>query len=917
MDAAPPGIGDVTLNIDKAIRKASESDGKCGALFDFAINELVTMQFEFTLGMPAMQQKDMVERKENAEHPGTKGFRFTVDWLYSIKIKGTDIGTNIELTQFEFVLPYDGFEPTSTGILKYLWEQVLSEEILEEIGRKMLDPKTLGKLVGVLAIDVLAPEIVKKLICREPEGDETEKLRDRGKKDHDEETKKKKDDAKKNGDDMDNIKDNAGGEGGGEVPSIPGPPVPVPPFPLPIIIPVPPLPPLPIPLIPIPIPGIPLPNPPKLLPFPIPENLPPDTTPPDGLPDDLWPKPDTDHPIGPPYYTAGLLVLIKMYVQAAAEINGIEPDDLDSGLGAVLKKWKQWEGLDVDMAMRYNDVLSIIAEAVVKGKSAKKAIEDRMNFQKDFNFTAKFIAPNEAAISVNLTDALPLPKWVHPEDYQGVQWQVYMSTEEKPPMPGTDLSSGYLFLGPARILECPSEAFRYVKTAYIWVRMRCVYKGFEFLSTDWKPTTALHKPWLPPPTGVQLFADGNARVAVELPPVQEPASDWDLSLVTKDGKDVLYDAPTAASIPHNGPGKFVIDVMDLGIDRAFSKPVVARVKQRPWAMDLHHESLTADSIQELPVLTSPTNLVASMNHKDIVLVWDAGVGLTAKDYTIKLLRKETGRPVNYRVTSDMTLKEGKINTIIALTELEEGQQIEALVNAKCAGALCLWSRTAITVDFPLEVYIDPNSSFDLASGIVSLSVRASMTLTHSSTFQLRKTRPGADTFYATELIAPRAVNTDHAILRFELATVDYGSTFHVLVNATGAGSDDTRTQAKSDDYDLPDHALVADVRAWSLGDVKADITAVEGSGAALEVKWTGSYPQVQVQATMLCETAPFQAVTGMAKSEAGRCEVEIERAQLPPSGTEMVVYLRGKIPSSGRSLEIAAHCQKIEHVKVP
>jgi hypothetical protein len=134
MDAAPPGIGDqldnVTLNIDKAIRKASESDGKCGALFDFAINELVTMQFEFTLGMPAMQQKDMVERKENAEHPGTKGFRFTVEWLYSIKIKGTDIGTNIELTQFEFVLPYNGFEPTSTGILKYLWEQVLSEEIL-------------------------------------------------------------------------------------------------------------------------------------------------------------------------------------------------------------------------------------------------------------------------------------------------------------------------------------------------------------------------------------------------------------------------------------------------------------------------------------------------------------------------------------------------------------------------------------------------------------------------------------------------------------------------------------------------------------------------------------------------------------------------------------------------------------------
>ncbi|KAK7415655.1 hypothetical protein QQX98_005687 [Neonectria punicea] len=106
-----------------------------------------------------------------------------------------------------------------------------------------------------------------------------------------------------------------------------------------------------------------------------------------------------------------------MYVQAATEINSIKPDDLDSGLGAVLKKWKQWEGLDADIATRYNNVLSIIAEAVAKGKSAKKAIKDRMNLQKDYNLSAKFIAPDEAAISVDVTSALPLPKWVHPEDY--------------------------------------------------------------------------------------------------------------------------------------------------------------------------------------------------------------------------------------------------------------------------------------------------------------------------------------------------------------------------------------------------------------------------------------------------------------------------------------------------------------------
>ncbi|KAK7415656.1 hypothetical protein QQX98_005688 [Neonectria punicea] len=178
VDAAPPSISDqldnVALNIDKAIRKASESDGKCGPLVDFAINEL-----------HARHARHAAEGHSRAQGecgaPGHQGLPLPlpVDWLYSVKIKGTDIGTNIKLTQFEFVLPYDGFEPTSTGILKYLWEKVLNEENLEEIGRKMLDPKTLGKLVGVLAINVLAPEIIKKLICREPKGDDTKKLRDK------------------------------------------------------------------------------------------------------------------------------------------------------------------------------------------------------------------------------------------------------------------------------------------------------------------------------------------------------------------------------------------------------------------------------------------------------------------------------------------------------------------------------------------------------------------------------------------------------------------------------------------------------------------------------------------------------------------------------------------------------------------
>ncbi|KAK4096680.1 hypothetical protein N658DRAFT_527576 [Parathielavia hyrcaniae] len=366
-----------------------------------------------------------------------------------------------------------------------------------------------------------------------------------------------------------------------------------------------------------------------------------------------------------------------------------------------------------------------------------------------------------------------------------------------------------------------------------------------------------------------------------------------------------------------------MDVMDLGLDRAFSKPVVARVRQRPWPTDLHHESLAADLVQELAVLTAPTNLVASMYNKDIVLVWDAGVGLTVTDYTVKLLRKETGRPANYTVTSDMALREGKISTTVVLTEPEEGQQIEALVSAKLAGALCLWSRTAITVEFPLEVYIDYGSSVDLASGIVNLIVRASRPLTRSSsTFHLRKTGPGADgsSSSATEPIAPRSVNKDRAVLRFKLAPADYGSTIRVLVvNAAGAasGTEDASAQAMSDDYDLLDHALVASVQVWRLGEANAEIMAVRGVAPFLKVAWTGRHEKVQVQVTMLCETAPFQAVSVNEKSEVDGCEMEIEPARLPPSGTEMVVYLRGSVPLSGRSLEVAAHCLKIEQVKVP
>lgn len=81
------------------------------------------------------------------------------------------MGTRMELQQFQFVLPFKGFKATFPGLLEFLWKAVMSPENVKEFGRKLLEPKTLGALLRVMAIEKLVLELIEKLVCRQPEGD--------------------------------------------------------------------------------------------------------------------------------------------------------------------------------------------------------------------------------------------------------------------------------------------------------------------------------------------------------------------------------------------------------------------------------------------------------------------------------------------------------------------------------------------------------------------------------------------------------------------------------------------------------------------------------------------------------------------------------------------------------------------------
>ena len=221
----PDDYDNFPIDIDKAIEIGSEKDSGCGKLVKFLIDELILMGFEFELGLPEMKQDDMKNRQVNSQSPnekGKKGFRFFVKWFYTISIKGSELGTHIKLQEFEFVLPFQGFQATLLGVARYLWQAVTSDENLEEIGKKLLDPEMLGKLILVIGAKKLLPELIDKLVCRQPKGEGGKELKDRANDDHKRDTDKEKDDAKDRQKDMENNKDNADGKNSGGQGGSPG-----------------------------------------------------------------------------------------------------------------------------------------------------------------------------------------------------------------------------------------------------------------------------------------------------------------------------------------------------------------------------------------------------------------------------------------------------------------------------------------------------------------------------------------------------------------------------------------------------------------------------------------------------------------------------------------------------------------------
>ncbi|OAA54559.1 hypothetical protein SPI_08805 [Niveomyces insectorum RCEF 264] len=924
---------DVLLDIDKAIEDASADDTSCGQLVDFAINEIVSMEFQFTLGLPGMKQTDMAEQQVNTEGPErAKGFKFTVAWSYSIRVKNTDIGTDIPLAEFEFVLPFAGFEPTFDGLLKYLWDKVLSEDNLKEIGTKLLEPATLGRLLGVMGVDQILPELIGKLICREPEGEpDTKDLKDRGKKDQDDKTQKKKDDLQDKKKDMDDIKDKSGegdgdagssgtggggGGGGGGLPGLPGfPGFPGIPLPIPLPLPVPPIPiPIPIPPVPLPIPIPPVPVPvplplPLPLPFPTVDPTAPDTTPPD-LPS--WPT------IGPdayewPYGTIGLLVLIKQYVETALQINAVDPEDVKKGIGGVLAKWSQWD-LQDEIEKQYQDVGAMVRDAVDAGTEAKQAIQSRMNLQSDKAVTATFTPTDlESYIDVDVTAALPPEKWVHPEDYLGVHWQVYLSAQSTPPPPpptAADPSQFVSFEGLARTLRCPAEAFRYVNRVYIWVRMQVVYQGYEFVSTDWATTTAVHLPWLPQPGAVQLFIEGTSTVAVALPPPVQPVGEWSIILMDAtataqsdqdpdvDEASVLY--RTVFAVPGPGPGTCRVDIATFGYGLSNFGPrsVLARVRQLPWLPNTFHASSATDSSQTLPVSQAPKNLTARMvDAQDLVVACDAAIGVMATDYAVRLLRTDTQKPVSY-VLGPASINNNRVVIRLSMETPVDGQQLDVIVSVKSNDTalpkICLLSKTSLIAAFPLEIELDKDSNYDQTSGVLSLALRASRRLDADATFTLHQ--PAADPGSLTTTLLKdnihQTVHGNRAVLRMPWPQTDLDGSFlvHAVEPATGV-------EARSLVWVFPSRDAVT----ASIGTVTAAFTEDGG----LQVSWDGQAEGVDVAITVLCETRPLRHLQQRISSAGGVCVFDLgawesDNTTKPPPGETIIVFYVAKAVSTSK-----------------
>ncbi|KAK0512543.1 hypothetical protein JMJ35_004560 [Cladonia borealis] len=443
-------MDNVPVNMDKAIELGSNADSKkgCGRLVDFVSDQLVRMQFEFDRGMPATEQSALEPEKHTVADDKSKCFRFTVTWYFTMAIKNpisgadTPIATRIKLQD---ALAFLRIQPYFLRSPRLPLERRTPPSNLSELGTKMLDHEVLGKIAESMVLERLGKTFIEDLVCREPE--KAEELKEEAKKRNEEQRKGKEKEADKVKEKMDETKEKAErqgerkseGEGVGGVSAAGG--------------------------------G-------GATGFGVPIGM--------GIgvvggggggrgsgrtgtgSSGSAPETQTNPPIKPDstpspiYGSFSLLDLIKLYVAAVHDIDKIKPEDLRSGhLATVLARWT-WANSKADAEKNYQELMAKLAEVNKSKQATKRAIQRRMNLrdseadrtaETDFpGISAKF-APtdDESWIDIDISRALPLRKWVQPDDYAGVDWHVYLSADKIAEQPADDdikkLKAGFVVYG--------------------------------------------------------------------------------------------------------------------------------------------------------------------------------------------------------------------------------------------------------------------------------------------------------------------------------------------------------------------------------------------------------------------------------------------------------------------------------------
>ncbi|KXH24922.1 hypothetical protein CSIM01_09977 [Colletotrichum simmondsii] len=944
------------VNIDKAVELGSKADSKkgCGDLVNFVIDQLVDMQFDFDLSMLPTDQSTMEASKQavSSKHDQNEGFRFKVKWYFTMSIKNpftgsdTSIAVRMELQEFTFVLPLSGFKPTFSGLLAYLWNAVLSQANLTELGTKLLDPVVLGKITGVMVLEKLSKKLIENMVCREPE--KAENLKEESKKRNQqqrkkkikeaERQKKKMDDTRQKAEHEEEVKSNGNGDEGGKVSgkSISGTAVEGGGGVLGVGVGI----------------GIGIGVGIGIIGLGSGVGGRDGNTSATGDDTDTH-NPDPDPTLSPEYGTYSLLDLIELYVAAVKGIERVKPEDLKSGrLATVLVKWK-WANLGDDVEDNYQQLMAKLAEVHKSREATKATIQKRMNLRDTEadrtanegstpGISAKFTEDDEDLwIDIDISHALPLRKWVHPDDYKELVWHVYVGTDANSGPPADDDVEKFKTMlkvcGTAHTLRCDSADFRYRKAAHIWVRMFAEVDNFGFAASKWASTTATHTPWLRPPAGVQLRledtssgrSDGSGfqtTLVVEMPPVNESTCDWDVAFITLGSdsraisagkkKATFFFSSCYSAVDAKGPAQFRIDTSQLGYNTiwppsgsgtADPSGIVARVRQLPWDPAIYHSSLPKDSFQTLAVLPPPPALKADMSRGNIVVSWTASG--TTQQLAVQLLRKETQQVVNFEIRESSSPVPGDVSRhamILVAEKLIEGEVLSVLARASLpasTGMLCLLAEASLKVAYPLELAVSEGSNWDAASEILTMVVLANKNIPEATSttpilWQLDVVPADAtkiDPEYAA--IIPRSVQGKQAILRKKvpaasLARRGGGTKIFIRAGLPG-GSDVTDTQ-----WSLPP---LSEVAVSDIGEPWCTFEAGDRE-KKLILGWA-AVQGVDITITVLCETMAFKQQSQTINGAEGRCVFAFQDGsgsanadsgmltRLPPSGTKLVCWL--------------------------